>query len=127
MGAGVNRPEQQLQRTCAEFMRTCVPPPPEGPSWNAINPSPAKSKAVAGVSKAMGLNPHWPDWDVVWRGKWFFIEFKAPGGRLSKEQRECHSWLRTNGAVVDIIDNFEAFQDVLSDHGIPTRVAWVWT
>ena len=120
----MNRPEQALQRTCADYMRRCVPGPPEGPAWTAINPSPAKSKAEAGVSKAMGLNAGWPDWVMVWRGVAIFIEFKAPTkGPLSEVQRLCHASLHANGAMVRVADSFAQFQQWLNYDGIPTRVA----
>lgn len=123
MGAGVNRPEQQLQKACADFMRRCVPPPPEGPAWTAINPSPAKSKTVAGVSKAMGLNAGWPDWNLVWRGANIYIEFKTLTGHLSEEQLFFYAGLQANGATVYVVCTFEEFQYHVRHEGIPTRLA----
>ena len=37
-------PEQSLQRTVADYLALCVPAPPEGPWWTAVNPIPAKSR-----------------------------------------------------------------------------------
>ncbi len=53
--------EESLQRTVADYLALCVPVPPAGPWWTAVNPIPAKSRAAAGISKAMGLKAGTPD------------------------------------------------------------------
>lgn len=115
----MNRPEQAIQRSCVDFLRMCAPR--EGFHYNAINPVPAKSKAVAGISKAMGLQPGTPDLLMVWKGRAIFVEFKAPGGRLSPAQRDCHAGLMLAGALVHTVTSLDDFIDFLSTIGIPLR------
>jgi len=90
----------------------------EGPVWTAINPIPAKSKAVAGISKAMGLRPGWPDLELIYRGQMIYIEFKSDRGRLSKDQRQVHAELKAAGAFVHVVRSVDEFLKVLRGTGI---------
>jgi hypothetical protein len=99
-----------------------VPNSPEGPVWTAINPVSAKSKAVAGISKSMGLRKGWPDLHILHRGKSVFIEFKADKGRVSPEQQQLHTELATAGGFVGIVQSVDQFLDVLRFAGIPCAV-----
>ncbi len=78
--------EQSLQRTVADYLALCVPAPPSGPWWTAVNPIPAKSRAAAGISKAMGLQAGTPDIVLCWKGRLIGIELKAGRGRLIPAQ-----------------------------------------
>jgi hypothetical protein len=114
----MNRPEQDLQRACVAFLRQCAP---EGLAWTSINPVPAKSKAVAGISKAMGMLAGIPDLLMVWKGRAIFAEFKVDGGKLSPAQRDCHAGLMLAGALVATIRSLDEFIDFLATAGIPIR------
>lgn len=114
----MKRPEQVLQRACVEFLRQCAP---DGLVYTAINPVPAKSKAVAGISKAMGMQAGIPDLLMVWKGRAIFIEFKAPGGRLSPAQIDCQAGLMLAGALVHTVKSLDEFADFLATAGIPIR------
>lgn len=114
----MNRPEQDIQRSCIDFLRVCAP---QGLMWTAINPVPAKSKAVAGISKAMGLQPGVPDLLMVWKGRAIFVEFKAPGGSLSPAQRDCHAGLMLAGALVHTVSSLSEFLDFITTIGVPVR------
>lgn len=114
----MNRPEQAIQRSCVDFLRQCAP---EGLGYTAINPVPAKSKAVAGISKAMGLIPGIPDILLVWKGRAIFVEVKADGGRLSPAQRDCQAGLMLAGALVHTVKSLDEFIDFLGAAGIPIR------
>ncbi len=114
----MNRPEQAIQRSCVDFLRQCAP---HGLAWTAINPVPAKSKAVAGISKAMGMQAGIPDLLMVWKGRAIFVEFKAPGGRLSPAQRDCQAGLMLAGALVHTVKSLDEFADFLQVLGIPIQ------
>jgi len=90
--------EESLQRAVADWLAWCVPAPPDGPWWTAVNPVPAKSRAAAGSSKAMGLRPGAPDFVLCWRGRLVGIELKVDGGRLSPAQLETHDVIVLAGA-----------------------------
>ena len=92
--------EESLQRTVADYLAWCVPAPPDGPWWTAVNPVPAKSRAAAGVSKAMGLKTGTPDIVLCWKGHFVGIELKAGRGRVSPAQVETHNAITLAGGVV---------------------------
>ncbi len=77
--------EQALQRAVADYLALCVLAPPAGPWWTAVNPIPAKSRAAAGISKAMGLKAGTPDLVLCWKGRLVGIELKAGRGRLTSD------------------------------------------
>lgn len=118
----MNRPEQAVQRACVEFLRQCAP---DGLAWSAINPVPAKSKSVAGISKAMGMKAGIPDILLVWKGRAIFVEVKADGGRLSPAQRDCQAGLKLAGALVHTVKSLNEFIDFLGAAGIPIRARLV--
>ena len=89
--------EQSLQRTVADYLSLCVPAPPEGPWWTAVNPVPAKSRAAAGVSKAMGLRAGTPDFAMCWKGRMVGVELKAGRGRMCPAQLETHAAIPHHG------------------------------
>lgn len=96
-----------------------IPRPPDGFWDTAINPVPAKSRAVAGMSKAMGLRAGAPDLLIVFRGRAIFIEFKRPvGGSLSAEQRRVHTEITLAGGIVTVVRSVEAFEGLLVTLGI---------
>ncbi len=90
--------EESLQRTVTDYLAWCVPAPPAGPWWTAVNPIPAKSRAAAGISKAMGLRAGTPDIVMCWKGRLVGIELKIDGGRLSPAQLETHDVIVLAGA-----------------------------
>ena len=111
-------PEQALQKTAVQFLLKFVPPPPEGPFWTAINPVPSKSKAVAGLSKAMGLRAGVPDLLLVYRGLPIFIEFKAAKGTLSEAQKELLPEMEAAGANCHEARSLDEFVNLLQSYGI---------
>jgi len=113
--------EQRLQREIVQYLQLVLPDPPEGPVWTAVNPVPAKSRAAAGKSKAMGLRAGWPDLMFVWRGQVLPIEIKAPGGRAPQYQRGVHAQLAAAGAPVRLVRGVEDMQAVLRDAGVPLK------
>jgi len=113
--------EESLQRTVADWLAWCVPAPPDGPWWTAVNPVPAKSRAAAGVSKAMGLKAGTPDIVMCWKGRLVGIELKARRGRPSPAQLETHDAITLAGGVVATcrsLDEVAAFLDTLD---VPSR------
>lgn len=113
-------PEEGLQRVCARFLAT-LPPPPDGPYWTAINPIPAKSRAAAGISKAMGMKAGVPDFLLVFQGQAYFIELKASKGSLSRPQREQIAHLDQAGAGTVVCRDFRAFVDQLKRWGMCSK------
>ncbi len=117
----VATPEQSLQRAVADYLAWCVPAPPDGPWWTAVNPVPAKSRAAAGISKAMGLKAGPPDIVLCWRGRLVGIELKVDGGRLSQAQFETHEVITLAGGVVTTCRSLDAVAAFLATLGVPCR------
>ncbi len=114
--------EQSLQRTVADYLALCVPAPPSGPWWTAVNPIPAKSRAVAGISKSMGLRAGTPDIVMCWKGRLVGIELKAGRGRLSLAQIETHDAITLAGGVVTTCRTLDEVAALLATLGVPSRV-----
>ncbi len=116
-----NASEESLQRTVADYLALCVPPPPAGPWWTAVNPILAKSRAAAGISKAMGLKARTPDIVMCWKGRMVGIELKAGRGRLSPAQDETHEAITLAGGVVTTCRSLDDVAAFLATLGVPSR------
>lgn len=115
----IRRPEQMLQRACVQLLEAFYEPMPDV-FWTAINPVPAKSKAVAGVSKAMGLKPGVLDMEFIKKpptgfySRVLFVEFKAPGGKLSENQIKAIKAVQASNAFVRLVTSIEEFVEALA-------------
>lgn len=90
-------PEALTQRAIIERLR-----------WHGIlchhSPNEGKRAAVTGRRlKGDGMRPGWPDLAVYQDGRHALLEVKAPKGRLSPAQVECHAELRRQGFVVGTV------------------------
>ncbi len=117
--------EQSLQRTVADYLALCVPAPPAGPWWTAVNPIPAKSRAAAGSSKAMGLRPGTPDIVLCWKCRLVAIELKAGRGQVSPAQLEAHDAITLAGGAVTMCRTLDEVVAFLATLGVPSRVGAV--
>ena len=113
--------EQSLQRTVADYLSLCVPAPPSGPWWTAVHPIPAKSRAAAGISRAMGLRAGTPDFVLCWKGRLVGIELKAGRGRLNPAQREAHDAVTLAGGIVTTCRTLDEVAAFLATLGVPSR------
>ncbi len=86
-----------------------------------VNPIPAKSRAAAGISKAMGLRSGTPDIVMCWRGRFVCIELKAGRGRLSPAQRETHDAITLAGGIVTTCHSLDEVAAFLATLGVPSR------
>lgn len=117
----MKRPEQALQIAVARYLAATLPRPPIGPEWFSIENGFKRTKAEAGIGKAMGRKAGVPDLCLVWKGRAIFIELKAPGsGKLTPIQTAMHQRLTMVGAVVATCRSLDEVADFLSTTGIPT-------
>ena len=121
MSASMAGAEESLQRTVADYLALCVPALPSGPWWTAVNPIPAKSRAVAGISKAMGLRAGTPDIVMCWKGRMVGVELKAGRGRLSPAQLETHDAITLAGGVVSTCRTLDEVVAFIAALGVPSR------
>lgn len=110
--------EEQLQRQIADWLCVSVP---DGLWWTAVNPIPAKSKAAAGVSKAMGMKAGAPDLVLCYRGRLVGVELKGPKGSLSPSQRECHAEIQQAGGTITVVRSLKEFVGFLDVLGVQHR------
>ncbi len=88
----------------------------------AVNPIPAKYRAAAGISKAMGLRAGTPDIVMCWKGRLVGIEHKAVRGRMSPAQHEAHDAITLASVVVTTCRTLDDFAAFLATLGVPSRV-----
>ncbi|MGI9485450.1 MAG: VRR-NUC domain-containing protein [Geminicoccaceae bacterium] len=114
-------PEEQIQRAMVEWLNLCVPPPPDGPYWTAVNPVPAKSVAVAGVSKALGLKAGTPDFVFCINGRFVGIEVKPPKKYLSPAQKDAHTAITLSKGLVFVARSVDELEGFLRGLGVSMR------
>ena len=115
------QPEQALQRAVVNYLALCVGKPPFGPAWTARNPVSFKSRIVAGISQRMGMKPGWPDLDLVWQGRYYGVELKAPKGRVSEAQNEAIVEIGKASGIVFICRSLNEFKQILAVIGVLTK------
>ena len=114
----MKRPEQTLQIAVAHYLSLALP---DDVWWTSINPIPGKTKAAAGLSKAMGMRAGAPDLIFLDRGRFFGIELKAGKGSVSDNQLECAEDIRNAGGYIHLCRSLPEVQGVLMAHGIKLK------
>jgi hypothetical protein len=98
--------ESDLQRAVVEHLKYRAV---KGAFWFHCPNGGFRTKAEAGLFKAMGVRAGVPDLLLLCCGKLFALELKSRKGRCSENQLACHYALAEAGAsgiaVVDSIDD----------------------
>jgi hypothetical protein len=83
----------------------------------------AGPEAARQIAKArkLGTKAGWTDIEIVWQGRFYGIEVKAPGGRLSQAQADIHAAMRRAGAEVAIVSSVTEMREVLNQWGLHCR------
>jgi hypothetical protein len=92
-----NRPEQAIQK--AVFAHLAARPTRGVFAFHPANGG-WRSRVEASIMKGLGVRAGVPDIIAVKDGRAYGLELKAPGGRLSAVQRNCHAALAAAGATV---------------------------
>src|SRR5262245_8038033 len=91
------QPEAALQRAIVSHLQWRA----AHDAWFCAIPNGGQRSAVEGaIFKGLGVVAGAPDLLIVRDGNARFLELKAPRGRLTDAQRECHERLRRAGAEV---------------------------
>lgn len=139
----MNRPEEKLHKDCVAYLRSALPKP--WLCWHSANGG-GRSKAEAGILKAMGVLAGMPDLMIMGPVEYLTvtgamhggsnviaIEFKAPpkplksGGvskalpRLSPAQRARQADLGSCGVPYLVIDDMADMVQSLKALGVPLR------
>jgi hypothetical protein len=114
------RPEAKLHKAVIEYLRLVLP------KTAAIHHSPNEGKRgwmERAALKNNGTMAGWPDIEIVWDGRIFFLELKSNKGKPSAAQIACHFALAQAGAGVATCRTIDAVANVLAIWKIPTRAA----
>ena len=115
-----NRPEEMLQRATASYLDLALP---NDAVWFHPPNGGARSKAEAGIFKAMGVKAGVPDLIIIYRGRVVAIELKGEKGRLSPAQKEMHAQLSLAGALVYTAMSVEHVEGFLRGAGVPLKAS----
>lgn len=111
--------EEALQAQWAEFLRVSLPP--EAVHHHSPNEGRRGWRAQRAL-KSSGCAAGWPDSEIVWDGRIFFLELKMPGRKPTKLQAARHEELRRAGAKVAVGTNLNELVSALVEWGIPLRI-----
>lgn len=111
-------PEEALHRAVTAYLAVALPE--EAVVFHVPNGF-RRSKAEAGIAKALGQLAGFPDIGIAWQGRLYLIELKAPAGRLSEAQRETQGRLSAAGCAVSTERSVDGVDACLRGWGIPLR------
>lgn len=110
--------ERELQAQLASFLALALPA--DARCHHSPNEGKRGWKSQADL-KASGFSVGWPDLEIVWQGRVYFLELKSEKGRVSPAQTTCHAGLIAAGAPVAVVRSLEEAVAQLSAWGIPLR------
>jgi len=112
--------EAALQHAVMQYLALALPP-------DAIaHHSPGEGMRSLRAQRDLKRSGHvkgWPDIEIIWRGRAYFIELKAPRGSLSAAQRETHRRLSYAGAEVMLCKSVEQVEAALREVCVPLRAS----
>lgn len=119
-----NREEERLHRQVADYLRVALG---NEVMWFHVPNGGARSKAEAGIFKALGVMPGVFDLCFLWRpgdadnvkGSVGFIELKAPGKILSDPQKHFSYWLSYYSTPWTTCYRVEDVDRTLTEWGLP--------
>lgn len=122
-GRSMKRPEQTLHIAVASYLRLALRPPT---IWTSLDAGAGKmTKASAGLRKARGVMPGWPDILVIAPGPWVLgIELKASGtGRQSPAQREVEAGFHATRCWYVLCTSIESVEKALRFCKVPLHAS----
>lgn len=117
--------EGPIHRQILRYLRVSLPH-----GWVITHAANKPRSAQQGArEKAMGATAGWPDLQILGAGpdgpsSWF-MEIKAPGGRVSDDQREAHDALLDIGFPVRVIRSIDDARKAVADWRLPSSDAEV--
>ncbi|WP_338928368.1 VRR-NUC domain-containing protein [Roseomonas mucosa] len=98
-------PERQIQRTLFAKLTEALP---LGSAVIHVPNEDATGSAAYGQQKIRdGMLPGCPDLLILVHGRAYWLEVKAPNGRVSDAQRRAHPRLRAAGSPVEVVYSVE--------------------
>jgi hypothetical protein len=71
--------------------------------------------------KSSGARAGWPDIEIMWQGRAYFIELKAPKKYPTPEQRAVHAQLKAAGCPVVTVRSLAEVEMTLRHWAIPVK------
>lgn len=70
-------------------------------------------------AKSLGMQPGWPDLEIMLDGRGYFLEIKPPGeASLSTDQIKTHSRLRRAGCKVQMVTSVDGARRAFEEWGL---------
>ena len=113
--------EEQLHRSVAQYLNVALP---DAACWTTI-PAGGGGKIRGAHLKAMGYRAGWPDIEIVWRSRVYYIELKAEKGAVRPNQKDCHADLLAAGAPVAVCRSIPAVEGTLQAWGFPLKATTI--
>lgn len=119
----MRRPEQQFHKAVADFLAVAL----GGSAWFTSIAHGSRGGGAAGhargaIWQGMGAKAGVPDILLVDGGRAIWLELKAPKGRLSDVQKECHKALAHAGSAVHVVRTIDEVIVALRYAGVPLRI-----
>lgn len=109
--------ESTLQTKCFKYLSE-IKDKPDLFFFSIPNEHYGISHAQRTTLKKMGLVSGVPDFQILFKGEMFFIEFKKLGGKPREEQKRIHCKILKSEFQVFVIDSFEEFESLIKQKGI---------
>ena len=115
-------PEAKIQIQICKYLRAVMPGGMVQQARNEHGKAGMAGMMNAVRNKAMGSVTGFPDLVVFpGNGAAFMLEVKAPKGRVSDSQKECHTRLAEIGYQVAIVRSVDDVRDFLNANSIPHK------
>jgi hypothetical protein len=79
------------------FLRWSLPDAVIHHSPNEVDMSGRQAARMVSRARDLGMRPGWPDIEILWRGRFWTIEVKAPDNHPTRDQRECGTEIIAQG------------------------------
>lgn len=116
-----NNAEEKLQAQVMQYLTLALP---DGAVAHHSPGEGLRSKRAQGELKRSGHQKGWPDIEIVFRGRIYFIELKVPGTYPSPAQRAMHKRLMYADAPVMLCRSGTEVEAQLREACIPLRATF---
>lgn len=109
--------ERDLHAAVMGFLAVALPPH----SANTTFPAGGGGRVRGAMLKKIGLDPGWPDIQIIYDGQYYGVELKNHVGRISDAQARAHEAIRDAGGCVCVCRSVREVELFLREHGIPLK------
>lgn len=87
-------------------------------SPNELDMAGPQAARLVAKARNLGTRAGWPDIEIIWQRRAFFLEVKAPGGRQSDAQKEIERELVQAGAPYAVVRSVPEAEVALRTWGV---------